>query len=1790
MTSINHYNNLLILPILLLTLLLRKRMRTLKSVRNNLMNLKISLKISLNHLVKKVMKTFFITSALASRNSSASTLLPKATTALGLLCDAVMGFLSGVLSNIKEHLGQHKDEIDIAIEALKQNKHAGKNGFNAAIGRVVAGVRGYNEKVRDSNECAKTPIRTLMKYVKPVKGELNKTLNDIQVVDDPRQVEEQVSTAKALVATSLQKYKEYETQYRDVTKHINDLYSQCKTSIHNAHKVVSHETTRLEQLASREATELEATEKMIRETLTALETQVVIHIKREVNALVEGLKGLIKNVILKDLTQISVNLQSHVKDLKKWIEEADEMLKKPIKDAWEIEEKLPGGDKQDAIKEKAKQVDEWKQKLDGYITSVKSNLGNLATEAAENLKKLDKVYKEKLLEIAEAVREVPKAIVELGRQFPPDAVVGIAHNANKNVGDITNHIRLKIGKIKGGSRVNKGLEDIEITMQNYAIKYTQAKFASTVHGWVDGIVDSDGGLVKQWVGEYAKYSTNEKYYEKFGKSAIDVERVIAEQIKMKVKEAIQPAIEGAEKQSNATSAGDDRSIQQNVQAIQTCVNGFVTNVEAKLTKRNSRDGIKVSELAKRIEKDALSTSDYHSHLTNRSHLYDAVEATLNQLVALAKSTSNQLGEFFYKQGSITIGSIVGIIRPIAAELYVNLNASVGRDSDGSIARDKPNLAGKVDSAITAMTEQVTGIQRSSAGNEVDLGDNSIESVRKAPYNDLDRAINSISGYSNGDLDVSPTTTALAELSKQIGENLERLKDAFAYKGKTIKMILDKFQKSNIANGRKDASGSLQAIHDHLEELLTGPVTDAIKHANEIIGKDAPTLQAEYIKYMEKSVGDEVKQAIDKLTTHARKQYVSSVKSLLSDFSSKVYGDIKNLTVSINQDSSLGYKEFMDKFEKHFLKGDTSLEAITSLKATSSTGQKSAMSQATSKFNTAMKAFFDRWEKQTEFASDYKAITPAKEALRKLLAKLVQSQHFDHEFCNNLDALTDELDKFTPGKFGQPNTVLSQAFKEGFADLASVLGRAYVSVYDGGQGISKWLTKSDTQLTDEGRKGAKVCLTIIHLLGVSLPMLRVNCKSLSGQQINKNGDLGKLFADEGYRVSDRGEQNGELQDQDWMKGDQIQKRLTWPISGVNNEHLKLCESTKKHDKFSLIDIMSCLVGHLGQYNDVCHIAPPSKGNAPCNVYQMLCWLDGLPHSPVYQDLIIDGFSGLFEKPGEQHKDVQSDDLPVIDENADTLDAYPKPITAAALRATLDEVCKQSHNVLTSILGYGHAGGVYACEFTNNSQGLVYPNNMNSLICTLVDILRRLHYQLYFICQQLLHDKKLNGWRDCWYGYQVAGSTWQCNTLQCPEQRANQEHKQTCDQKCDQDASCGLKSPLQAFLEDGLHGFLPHRVSSKGLKMTCSSCSKAPGMPCITPMGFADIGNMASHRRMGRHIYMVLTDFCSAEYSPLTKLCSQLTCLLSSAPTTLGDMFAFYYHFLSEWCRGSKGIRDKHREIAFGVAVSRANFKNPSTKLDITSMFKTNVHGFGHSASHFNGDLNTLVSCNPTTTATSPCGSYLKPLNRDIRSMFAEDNADKYLSWIVYLTETFYKLLEQLYADCCNNCNKPGARCHGRSCDKECMMKAGFVMNDTMPTHSQVCRSIVNCTMTLPTLRKYGLYFESKSHLNGKNLATKRTCEDFCKALAQVVKQGNALYVLVHKTIPEFLFTIRQPFIWLNVALWSLSLFYLICVMVGRLDVLHIKSHLRSPSSHRITAQSLLAAAQVGRLAKISYLQP
>ncbi|CDR96544.1 hypothetical protein BBBOND_0304470 [Babesia bigemina] len=765
----------------------------------------------------------------------------------------------------------------------------------------------------------------------------------------------------------------------------------------------------------------------------------------------------------------------------------------------------------------------------------------------------------------------------------------------------------------------------------------------------------------------------------------------------------------------------------------------------------------------------------------------------------------------------------------------------------------------------------------------------------------------------------------------------------------------------------------------------------------------------------------------------------------------------------------------------------------------------------------------------------------------LLSK-ISANRFTTYFVSQRNEFEKFLSAMRPLNFSGLGSPLLDALKSGLQSLLMELGMVYISSYDGAAYDFNWAIDGNSE------KCARVLLTILEILYNDLHKLWRDCKpdgEWNYNKINLKTDLGKCFKQCGYDVSEEDDSHeGQLRNKEEFKGKHIYDHLNNYISGAfRNEHFKSCKSVKQNN-LNVVNSISCLFSHLKEYYKASHVKHIYSPRSPCSIFDMMCWLTGLRFNPMKNKL-----TEYIAKSYENETDSET-----------------KKMWSDLFAVRLPGIYRPTYNVLTTILGHGHADGIYACDFVNNIFNLSYPSDPSKCFDLLVSILYRVYEQLYFLHQQCRYGRTLSGWRDCWYGKGVAGSSWQCNN----KQSLNQE----CDQTCKEDYNCGIKSPLQSFLEDGLPGFLPHSITKVGCGITCSM-PKHSGIPCRTPMGFTNIALKASHTQKGQSIYSVLDDICGYSDKPLSKICSYMLCIFRTPPKTLGDMFAFYCNFLNGWAQNGKN----HRSFAFQSAVNGAYFGEIYSDLDVNSIFTNDK-----SNNHINGNLACLISCDLSYTPGQQCGSYLRPFYRDIRVTFPTEHNRQYLSWVVYLTETFYKLLKELYEECCGNCKAKGTICHEKSCYQNCPIKKSPNPSSTSE-HDASCKSIVHCTSTLPTLCKYGLYFGSAKWIAGKEShRVKRTCNDFCSALANVISEQSVLARLVHNTIPNFLWAIRVPFFHTTVALWLLSLLYLIYVCVGRLDLLHIKSHLHSPSSHRIAAQSLLAAARINKLNKVLYLQP
>ncbi|GBE63441.1 hypothetical protein, conserved [Babesia ovata] len=804
--------------------------------------------------------------------------------------------------------------------------------------------------------------------------------------------------------------------------------------------------------------------------------------------------------------------------------------------------------------------------------------------------------------------------------------------------------------------------------------------------------------------------------------------------------------------------------------------------------------------------------------------------------------------------------------------------------------------------------------------------------------------------------------------------------------------------------------------------------------------------------------------------------------------------------------------------------------------------------------------------------------------------------FDDLFTTLLHNLSSSISSLSPSTFhGFHNPLLLDALRRGMGNFTEKLSRAYVNAYSGKTFTQLVIPKTDNdpqssdKLSTEGRNCAKVCLTILERVSEDLMKLKERCKyEWHSKEIHRISGLGAFLKDCGYIVSNRDKQDGELRRHENMTGNHILQKLTATLANIGeiNKHLKECESNKKNgtdtqpqnDDVKVFAILSCLITHFSEYNKVGHIATFSAKRTPCSVYEMLSWCCGLEYNSAYSKMqqhckTLHQALEKEEKENEKMKDVN---------------AYLKTILSKVAEHGLPYLSSNSRNLLTAIAGHGDAETFYGCEFSNNSLSLKYPGSGAECLDMLLDILRRLFLPLRFLDAQCSLSNKHYGWANCQYGKDIAPVNWPCKDHSTNKPNGQSASKPTC-QANDQpngQPNCRPTSPLMSYLNDCLPGHLPHQLTDAGCKSSCSTCKTAArGVPCLTPLGFR---GFSGSTRLGKELCNVLTKMLDdAELR-------SLFCLKPKTPATLPEHFGFVLSMVRGWDRKrehsmltwfdesiTKQSIELYSDNALTGALRDAYGSSQSTHDAKKHQTRPVKDAYNEPSKADVSSLSMTITC-----PGEQCAPYVASLCGDTYAYFAEKHCNTYLSWAIYLPWTFWDLLNNLYNAFCEiTCADWGCRGCLRG-DKCKSGKHGVVEDEKNQDATCQCDSIVKCRGVAPTLYQYGFTFGEASTLNSGS--TVKKCSDFCSQLRNVLH--SEYFQKLFEECDNFLKAIRWPFMLTLLALWSLSLLYLLHIAVVRLDVLRIRSHLRSPSSHRIAAQSLLAAARVKALANVKYFSP
>ncbi|GBE63107.1 hypothetical protein, conserved [Babesia ovata] len=985
---------------------------------------------------------------------------------------------------------------------------------------------------------------------------------------------------------------------------------------------------------------------------------------------------------------------------------------------------------------------------------------------------------------------------------------------------------------------------------------------------------------------------------------------------------------------------------------------------------------------------------------------------------------------------------------------------------------------------------------------------------------------------------------------QVESDLNALCNAIANECTFAKFSLKELKEKYFREGKdytKEAQESVKKIKHDINILLIKDLQAVIKDAEAFEGY-ANKAEKHYVDILTKYVNERVTESRSVIVKAVRKQYVTKVKALLAAFSKRITDELHDLPTAITKDSDKNYKGFMK---------------VLSTKLTSS--KLSEMLPREAKLDTLspkVHAFFVTLLDALETNRDVMPETKIADLQNKLAPLFTDLTKYNRKFVNDLTALNTLLTEMHPDSYSAPSNPLLDILKTGVQGLHDELKKAYVSAYDG----EPWYTEHEN-------KYAKICFTCLPTLTTALTELYENCKSDGGWKTkticefdsnNIENPLGAFLRNCGYDVAEKEtSKNGELKfPSTTFVGQKIYEKLNEAVATADaTTHLTTCQNPKKI--FNVTAVLDCLKKHLNEFYKVGHHSTFTSRRHPCSVYEMLAWSTGLPHNRVYASL-MSHVKSLFYAPKNAGGSSRKQIAPI--------NAYPYAVTLRDVENAIAHVISYSRDMLTTIVGPGDANCRYACDYSNNTLNLHYPADPSQCLGMFIDILRRILPPFRFMLGQCGLRPEHNGWAACLYGRDVKPSKWagEEHLNDKPTGRpTGQPNCQSNDQPKFQ-PNCEPTSPLQSYLTDTLVGHMPHQLQSVGCTAKCTTCSSSSRhMPCLTPLGFRAFSGST---RTGFDLHDLLYGFLSNPHL------ASLLCLSPKAPVTLPEHISFAYSFVTALNDVSKYpiIKDVETSIR---ARSIDLCEDPRELTGVlTDAYGSDAVKHGKCKHAHVMNLTNTGICQSAENAID-CAPGISSVCRDAYRYLAQKNCDAYLSWALYLPWEFYSYLERLLEAFTHIfCEDWGCRnCLNGKCQR------GRHGNAEQPCH---CTSMVNCRGVSPTLYKYGFTFDDAWLTRRGGKAT--TCSDFNKLLTNVLK--SEYFTKLFDACDKFIFIIRAPFIWTLLSLWSLSLLYLLHILVVRLDVLRIRSHLRSPSSHRIAAQSLLAVAKVGEIANVKYFSP
>ncbi|CDR94843.1 hypothetical protein BBBOND_0111420 [Babesia bigemina] len=1731
-----------------------------------------------------------------------------------------MGFLSGVLGAVKNenevttydnYISDENKKLNKVLEKLTKNIGSGRDGLAEAVDAVKEWLEGYEKKLDEKNKKITSPLNTLITEI------------DARMKDIPGKRNEDYDSVSGNFAAWLMGVRRLASKPSVSADRVKKLDPKLSGELSPHVDMVSQAVNTFVDNAKRDRKELETACSKVQVELRELEREVTAYTTFKNGKCVEVLQEEFDDKIKRPIENVKSMLNGLNIKLNDWIILANEVVEKALSKCTEILDKLKadGRGEREAVRKAAEELHSKADSLRLFVVEAKKELTNLVEKALSQVVEFDRAIRTGLKNTKDNIKIAMEKYVK--KQLLSDIAATMAEITGANEGD--------------------GLKQIIERVQEYAKKFSEKEtFRNEIlKQWINRILVTEP--VQECLKQYAETpGKNALLPGKWNSPGRKFSEGTLEEIASKISEQIEKTIPDAFQSAGVQSLA---SIESHVGIAKRACDAFAMRLGDKIKTDNGMR-LLASEVSKTIERQLTGKGEAEITAENVK-LRKPVYAVIYQLVGVANKTAEALESFSGETdvSKLDIGKLHAAYKVAEGLEKELMKATKPTDPFTPVQPIPPSdVLDKNDTY--SYDRKILGILDSEIGMENDHGrGGQVESVVAKSF-DLYETYLSQSSVANGKLGDADNEGKLPEAIKSIVKEVNGIKHlGLVEDGKHKRTTNDNFNKdtfANLCNQVTEAVGKLCDVvrdlilnsdgddSDHVGPYLSGKkgLHILLKDLEAMLGRNKGIstnifklntgLQTIHDDIQSKIIGDARNADLDKPTTltdviaAAQIFYSETIRNeineCISDITAKLKEEVTDKIDNLKKSALTQFAkrktaelEELKKFvhdQKNIIDNIIFTNQTTGLKGLMNTigtnlqayvdplrypNVKDLSKHLDFYFNPLFTYIISQTNPSSQLVADLQSRTHA------LLTHLHDNNRtftFDSGFRSLLHGLTTYLSTFNPAGFANPHhPQLLDALKAGMQGLVGEMEKAYVNRYDGHPKM-EWTTQNKEQkdeITADATRCAKVFMSCLPMWVEDLGELKRRCEGSWSKkaihlkdEIDKENPLGEFLKQCGYRVptSQKSHQDGELQCRHTFTGKHIDGILGKIIQMSNLEHVPQCRSREKEWNFNIMDFIACLYSHLDEYNEVCHLSTLFSKRHPCSIYEILCWFSGLPHSTVYSAL-PGGITKLLDKPKKQAIDSGDSGIEIEfdDENAYYLDAHPHKFTYKDIYAVIELICSKSYDVLARIAGTGDEHTRYACEYANNSLKLHYPKTADDCLPMLLDMLRRLLSVFRFLESKCSYSAVEFGWADCQYGKNVPTTKSHCNDRSTDEATCQAECKPKRQSKCQPNSqpNCQPTSPLMSYLNDCLPGHLPHQLTNVGCKSECKTCpGNKPGMPCLTPLGFRGFsGSIKTGEQLCSIIKKILGN-------------GMIACLFTLAPrppTTLPEHFQFAVSLAKglDTSKQSKvdGIKTLADTIANSINASSIKLYENTNELT-TPMCKAygNTPTEHRSPNRTNNKLN--LSCISLTTSCisqEHCVPYLSPLSCDTYHYLVNKQSNSYLSWAVYLPWTFHKYLASLLDAF------KAIRCEDWGCSNclhtdICKGESHGMLNPAEKGTGCQCTSVVHCNGVSPTLYQYGFTFRDAQNL----ISLKRNCFNMRSHLYNVV--NSDYFTELFKQCDMLLWRIREPFSYLVLTLWLLSSLYL----------LHIKSHLHSPSSHRIAAQSLLAAARVGKFAKISYLQP